>query len=109
MASAPSFFGFLTRPRSDVLDDIGEALGRVKRRRGLTAEDMRVVFGLKVDDMVARYIAGEAEMGIVAWMRALEAWPELATFLEENTAERALQGRQCALDLEFPMRRDKAA
>jgi hypothetical protein len=104
MASLPNFLGILSRRRDDVLSDVGDALGRVKRRRGLTAEDMRVVFGLKVDDQVARYIAGEAEMGIVAWMRACEAWPELAEYLDESTAERAAQGRQCALDLDAPKR-----
>jgi hypothetical protein len=104
MASSPNFVGVLARPRNDVLSDIGDALGRVKRRRGLTAEDMRIVFGLKVDDQVARYIAGEAEMGIVAWMRALEAWPELLDYLDESTAERALQSRQRALDLDPPRR-----
>ena len=104
MASLPNFLGILSRRRDDVLSDVGDALGRVKRRRGLTAEDMRVVFGLKVDDQVARYIAGEAEMGIVAWMRACEAWPELTEYLDESPAERAAQGRQCALDLDAPKR-----
>jgi hypothetical protein len=110
MASAPNFFGFCAtgRARNDILDDIGNALGQIKRKRGLTADDMRIVFGLKVDDQVARYIAGEAEMGIVAWMRACEAWPELVELLDESTNERALRGRQCSLDLE-PVRRDKAA
>lgn len=108
MASQPNFFGVLARPRNDLLADIGGALGLVKRRRGLTAEDMRIIFGLKVDDMVARYIAGEAEMGVASWMRALEAWPELAELLEETTAERAMQGRQRALDLDI-CKRDKAA
>jgi hypothetical protein len=103
MASAPNFLGFRAtgRARNDVLDDIGNALGQVKRNRGLTADDMRIVFGLKVDDQVARYIAGEAEMGIIAWMRACEAWPELLEFLEETTNERVLRGRQRALDLRF--------
>ena len=108
--SEPTFLGFRAtgRARADVLGDIGNALGQVKRNRGLTADDMRVVFGLKVDDQVFRYLAGEAEMGIVAWFHACEAWPELIGFLEETTNERVLRGRQCALDLE-PVRRDKAA
>src|SRR5262245_361974 len=111
MASAPNSLGFHAtgRARNDILDDIGNALGQVKRARGLTADDMRVVFGLKVDDQVARYIAGEAEMGIIAWMRACEAWPELLEFLEETTNERVLRGRQRALDLDLPIRREKAA
>jgi hypothetical protein len=111
MASAPNFLGFSAtgRARSEILDDIGNALGQIKRSRALTADDMRIVFGLKVDDQVARYISGEAEMGIVAWMRACEAWPELNELLDESTNERALKGRQRALDLELPSRRDKAA
>ena len=111
MASAPNFLGFRAsgRARNDILDDIGNALGQVKRARGLTADDMRIVFGLKVDDQVARYIAGEAEMGIIAWMRACEAWPELTELLDETTNERALRGRQRALDLDSPSSRKAAA
>lgn len=111
MASAPTFLGFRAtgRARTEVLDDIGNALGQVKRARGLTADDMRIVFGLKVDDQVARYIAGEAEMGIIAWMRACEAWPELVELLEETTNERALKGRQRTLDLDQPVKRELAA
>jgi hypothetical protein len=111
MATAPNFFGFIAtgRARNEILDDIGNALGQIKRARGLTADDMRIVFGLKVDDQVARYIAGEAEMGIVAWMRACEAWPELTELLDESTNERALKGRQRALELELPRQQDKAA
>jgi hypothetical protein len=111
MATAPNFLGFRAtgRARNEILDDIGGVLGQVKRNRGLTADDMRIVFGLKVDDQVARYIAGEAEMGIIAWMRACEAWPELTELLDETTNERALRGRQRALDLDFPARRSQAA
>lgn len=111
MASAPNFLGFHAtgRARNDILNDIGDALGQVKRARGLTADDMRIVFGLKVDDQVSRYIAGEAEMGIVAWMRACEAWPELIERLDETTNERVLRGRQRAFDLDAPAKREKAA
>lgn len=111
MATAPNFLGFRAtgRARSDILNDIGDALGQVKRARGLTADDMRIVFGLKVDDQVARYIAGEAEMGIIAWMRACEAWPELVELLDETTNERVLRGRQRALDLDLPAKKDIAA
>jgi hypothetical protein len=111
MASAPNFLGFRAtgRARNEILDDIGNALGQVKRARGLTADDMRIVFGLKVDDQVARYLAGEAEMGIVAWMRACETWPELLDLLDESVNERVLRGRQRALDLDPPARRDRAA
>lgn len=111
MASAPTFVGFRAtgRAQNDVLDDIGNALRQVKTNRGLTPEDMRIVFGLKGDDQVSKYIAGEAELKIIAWMRACEAWPELTELLEETVNERAMRGRQRALDLELPVRRDRAA
>jgi hypothetical protein len=95
--SAPKIFG---KPRDLILSDLGYALQQVKRARGLSADDMRIVFGLKADDMVAKYIAGDHAMDVVAWLRALEAWPELLDFLEESDTERALKGRQRALDLE---------
>src|SRR5690349_11577877 len=106
--STPNFLGVLSRRQSEVLGQIGDALGRVKRLRGLTAEDMRVVFGLKVDDQVARYIAGEAEMGLVAWLRAVEAWPEIIELLNETENERVLKGRQLELGVDAPARRKAA-
>ena len=96
MASSPKIFG---KPRAQILDDIGYALQQVKRSRGLTPDDMRVVFGLKEPDMVAKYIAGENAMNVVSWLRALEAWPELPELIEESDTERALKGRQRALEL----------
>lgn len=51
--------------------------------RALTLADMGAVLG-GIDDMVAKYIAGEAEMGVVAWMRANEAWSELAEAANRN-------------------------
>jgi hypothetical protein len=101
MASVPKIFG---KPRDQVLGDIGYALMQVKRARGLTSDDMRVVFGLKDDDMVAKYIAGENAMSVVSWLRALEAWPELPELVTESDTERALKGRQRALDLDPPRR-----
>jgi hypothetical protein len=99
--SAAKIFG---KPRDLLLGDIGYALQQVKRARGLSSDDMRVVFGLKDDDMVAKYIAGENAMSVVSWLRALEAWPELPELLEESDQERALKGRQRALDLDPPRR-----
>lgn len=95
--SAPKIFG---KPKAEILSDIGYALLQVKRARGLTPEDMRVVFGLKGDDMVAKYIAGENAMDAIAWLRANEAWPELGELILESANERALKGRQRALDLD---------
>lgn len=105
MASAPTIFG---KRADDVQADVGTALLQIKNSRGLTLVDMASVLG-RGDDMVAKYIAGEAEMGFIAWLRANEAWPELSERLEETAAERALRARQRALDLEFPRSRDKAA
>lgn len=99
MAAPVKIFG---KPRDEILGDIGYALQQVKRGRGLTADDMRVVFGLKDDDMVAKYIAGDNAMSVVAWLRALEAWPELPDLVTESDTERALKGRQRSLNLPMP-------
>ncbi len=88
--------------RFDVLSRIGDALGRVKAARRLTLLDMADELG-RSDDQIARYMAGE-DMPVSIWMRALSAWPELADKFEETTAERAMQGRQRALDLDPPRR-----
>jgi hypothetical protein len=91
-----------------VLADIGAALLIVKNQRGLTllqmGEDIR-----KSDDTIARYIAGEKEMGVVTWLRACEEYPELPGLVAESAADRAARARQRALDLDLPTRRDKAA
>lgn len=108
MASQPIIFGVRTKNADDVLADVGTVLLQVKNARCLTLIDMASVIG-RGDDMVAKYIAGEAEMGFIAWCRANEAWPEFAERLEETSAERALRARQRALDLELPTRRSAAA
>jgi hypothetical protein len=105
MASQPIIFG---KRSDDVQADVGTALLQIKNNRGLTLLEMAGVLG-RVDDMVAKYIAGEAEMGFIAWLRANEAWPELASIIEETATDRALRARQRALDLELPIRREKAA
>jgi hypothetical protein len=99
---------FAKRP-DDIQADVGTALLQIKNNRGLTLIDMASVMG-RGDDMVAKYIAGEAEMGFIAWGRANDAWPELAEKIAETTAERDMRRRQRALDLEFPTsRKDRAA
>jgi cyanate lyase len=103
--SVPQIFG---KRIDDVQADVGTALLQVKNRRGLTLIDMASKMG-RSDDMVAKYIAGETEMGFVAWERAKDAWPELEGLVEETAAERSLRAKQRALDLELPIRRDKAA
>ena len=55
---------------------------RVKCERRLTLDDMGASIA-RSREMVAQYIAGEAEMGMVAWLRANSAWPELAEKLAQ--------------------------
>lgn len=106
MATAPNIFGECRQ--DDILGPVGTALLQIKNARGLTLQDMAYVMG-RGDDMVAKYIAGDSEMGFVAWNRALHAWPELAERIEESAAERAARARQRALDLDMPVRRSAAA
>ena len=72
----------LSKAPSQVLASVGLALLRVKTARHITLEDMGTVLG-RTREMVSQYIAGEAEMGMVAWLRANAAWPELAEKLAE--------------------------
>lgn len=105
MASTPQIFGI---PLADFLGAAGTALLQVKNTRGLTLSDMAYVMR-RSDDQVARYIAGESEMGFITWGLALEEWPELEERLKESATERAARARQRALDLNLPMQREKAA
>jgi hypothetical protein len=100
----PHIFGFRNKRPGDILADVGTALLQVKNSRGLTLADMAHEIG-RGDDMLAKYIAGESEMGFIAWVRANEAWPELAERLAETAAERAARARQRALDLNLPTRK----
>lgn len=90
-----------------VLADIGAALLIVKTQRGLTlvemGEDIR-----KSDDTIARYIAGEKEMGVVTWLRACEAWPEIQGLIAESAADREARTKQRTLDLELTRQRSAA-
>jgi transcriptional regulator with XRE-family HTH domain len=106
--SAPLIHGIRTRPQAEVLGDLGTALLQIKNARGLTLNDMAYALG-RSDDQVAKYISGDAEMGVIVWFRANEAFPELAERIEETAADRALRARQRALDLELPVKREKAA
>lgn len=103
--SNPQIFGI---PLSEFLGAAGTALLQVKNARGLTLSDMAFVMR-RSDDMVARYIAGETEMGFTTWSLALEAWPELAERLTESAAERALRAKQRLLDLDLPRQRERDA
>ena len=76
--NAPNIFG---KTQAEILGSVGIALLQVKNARHMTLEDMGAAIG-RTDDMVAKYIAGEAEMGFVTWLRALAAWPELGQKLD---------------------------
>lgn len=97
----------LCRPPSQVVADVGCALLQIKNARGLTLDDMGAHIGVS-REMVAQYIAGEAEMGFVKWLRANDAFPELAERIEETAHERQLRGKQRPLDLELPRQRAAA-
>ena len=111
MASAPQISGFPLisgKSNTSVLEDIGTALLQVKNARGLRLTDMAEKIR-KSDDQLARYIAGEMEMGVVAWLRACEEYPELVERVAETATERALKAKQRPLDLDLPTRRERAA
>lgn len=99
---------FLGRSSAIILGDVGTALLQIKNARGLTLDDMGTFIGVS-REMMAQYIAGEAEMGFVKWLRANEAFPELTSRIEETAEDRAARAKQRALDLDLPTRRDKAA
>lgn len=106
--SNPQIHGIRTRPQDEILADLGTALLLIKNSRGLRLGDMAYSLG-RSDDQIAKYIAGESEMGVIVWLRANEAWPELAERIEESAAERQARARQRALDLDLPTRRERAA
>lgn len=104
MATDPQIFG---KEDADFLADLGTALLQIKNEQDLTLTQMGRVLG-RSDDQVARYIAAESEMGVLAWKRAHAKWPELERKLTETASERSFRARQRALDLDPPAR-SKAA
>lgn len=103
MAPIPTILG----KKRQLLANIGTALLQVKNARLLTLDDMAEVMG-RSDEAVAQYIAGESEMGVTAWMRAVDAWPEITERLTETAAERALKSKQLELGVDAPVRRKAA-
>lgn len=105
--SEPQVCGLSGKRHSTILGDIGAALLIVKTQRGLTlvemGEDIR-----KSDDTIARYIAGEKEMGVVTWLRACEEYPELPSLVSESAADRKARENQRRLDLDLPRQRPAA-
>lgn len=65
------------KTHGEVLNLIGLALLQVKCELRLTLPEMGEKIG-RSEDQVARYIAGDHEIGGVALLRAIAAWPELA-------------------------------
>lgn len=96
--SAPTILGV---PKRAVLGGIGAALLQIKNAGKLTLDDMAEQIG-RSDEMMAQYLAGEAEMGVTAWLRATEAWPDLPERVSYNLndAEKAFRARQRELRLE---------
>lgn len=108
LTANPQLCGLATKRHCNILADIGAALLIVKTQRGLTlvqmGEDIR-----KSDDTIARYIAGEKEMGVVTWLRACEEYPELPGLVAESAADRANRAAQQSLTLPMPKPESKAA
>jgi cyanate lyase len=77
MSTSPIILG-----KRDLLNAIGTALLQIKCERRLTLNEMAETLG-RSDEMLAQYIAGEAEMGVTAWLRADDAW-NLADKLKGN-------------------------
>ena len=105
--SAPTILG---KPKRAVLGGIGAALLQLKNAHRLTLDEMAEAIG-RSDEMLAQYIAGEAEMGVTAWLRAVETWPELNDRLAHNLdeAEKAFRARQRSLPLTQPKPEEQAA
>jgi AraC-like DNA-binding protein len=90
------------------LADLGTALLLIKNERLLTLGQMGRDLGCS-EDQVARYIAAEAEMGILRWRRAHERYPELEARMSETVTERTLRLKQRSLNLQAPLPETRAA
>jgi len=99
--TAPTILG---KPKRDVVAGIGLALSQIKIAERMTIDDMAEKIG-RSDEMMAQYLAGEAEMGVTAWLRAVETWPELPDRVQYNLdeAEKAFRARQRSLPLTRPV------
>jgi cyanate lyase len=100
--NAPTILGI---PKRDTLRAIGSALLQTKNANKLTLDEMAETMA-RSDEAVAQYIAGEAEMGVTAWLRAVKAWPDLEDRLAYHLMdedEKAFRAKQRALNLPPPM------
>ena len=99
--NAPIILG---EPKRDVLGKIGAALLQTKNANSLTLDEMAETMR-RSDEAVAQYIAGEAEMGVTAWLRAIKAWPDLEDRLSYHLmdeAEKDFRAKQRNLPLPQP-------
>jgi hypothetical protein len=103
--SEPQIFG---KDDEQWLADLGTALLLIKNERGLTLGQMGKDLGCH-EDMIARYIAAESEMGVLRWKRAHEKYPELEARMTETVAERSFRLKQRALNLQAPLPETRAA
>ena len=98
--TAPTILG----EKKDMLARVGAALLQTKVANKLTLDAMSETM-LRSDEAVAQYIAGEAEMGITAWLRAVKAWPDLEDRLSYHLMdedEKAFRAAQRSLNLPPP-------
>ena len=106
--SSPTILGI---PKRDTLRAIGSALLQTKNANKLTLDEMAETMA-RSDEAIAQYIAGESEMGVTAWLRAVKAWPDLEDrlayhLMEED--EKAFRAKQRSLTLPLPAPEERAA
>lgn len=72
--SAPTIAGrYRTVPASQMLKALGDGIGRIKDRDGLTYVDVGRVLG-KSDDQAGKYREGTADMGVVSFLLGCREW-----------------------------------
>ena len=106
--TAPTILGI---PKRSVLGSIGAALLQTKIANKLTLDEMAETMA-RSDEAIAQYLAGEAEMGVTAWLRAVKAWPDLEDRLSYHLmdeAEKAFRAKQRTLPLTRPVPDEMAA
>lgn len=106
--TAPIILG---ESKRDALRAIGASLLQTKNANKLTLDEMAETMR-RSDEAVAQYIAGEAEMGVTAWLRAVKAWPDLEERLSYHLMdedEKAFREKQRELRLPRPAPESEAA
>lgn len=106
--SAPIILG---ESKQEALRAIGASLLQTKNANKLTLDEMAETMR-RSDEAVAQYIAGEAEMGVTAWLRAIKAWPDLEDRLSYHLmdeAEKDFRSKQRSLNLPPPQPDTRAA